>query len=102
MPRKTKRETKRQSPTITLSKEQFDNLINEIKKLKEEVEVLRAKKEIAREQNIPKRPIYYSLSNIEELRQKREEELQAKVETKVEKAIDMILLDAKVNPPKRY
>jgi len=102
LPKRSKKETKKKSPTtVTLSKEQFDSLLNEIKELKEQVEVLKAKKELAAP-DIPKRPIYYSLSRIEELKEQRRAELQAKIDQKMEKAIDMVLLDAKVNPPKRY
>jgi len=106
MPRKKTKapSTISKQETVTLTKEQFDKLIEEITKLKEELEIVKAQKEQV-ELITPQQPRFYSLSPIEtlaEAKRREERKLAAEVKEKLEKAIDMIILDGKLNPPKRH
>jgi len=100
MPRKTKKSsTSPKTETVTLSKEQFNKLLSELTKLREEVEILKVQKE-TEALVTPPTPKYYSLSVVEEARAREEAELEKKTKEKMNKAIELILKDYELNPPR--
>jgi len=88
---------KKTEETVTLSKEQFDTLLNEINSLKTKVQ------ELSTKSVSQKPPVFYSGGNSLQGKEMRTEEKKEKVLSgeKMTRAIDLVIEDFRKNPPRR-